>query len=166
MINGRRARQFAIGTSLAVCAVVWMASYALAVEYTFRPISARWCQTGFNFGTVYFATQPWPTNIRHYGLLVYDARNRGVSLGGLGVYASLSGPTPGGHNNVAIVSLPLWLPIAIIASLAVLRWRSTRAAATLVSSPRCRACGYDLRASPIRCPECGATTHPGGAAVA
>ena len=57
--------------------------------------------------------------------------------------------------------LPLWLPAlasAVLPSAWLASWwrqrRRTRRADGAMS---CAACGYDLRASPGRCPECGAT---------
>jgi hypothetical protein len=35
----------------------------------------------------------------------------------------------------------------------------------LAAAGRCAHCGYDLRASPERCPECGAVHHEGGASL-
>jgi hypothetical protein len=54
------------------------------------------------------------------------------------------------------ISLPWWfvtLAAAVLpAGWAVGRWRRRRTTA----AGRCRKCGYDLRATPERCPECGA----------
>jgi hypothetical protein len=62
------------------------------------------------------------------------------------------------HWFIALVTAPL--PIALITQLARARAARRRAMAGL-----CRYCGYDLRASPGRCPECGvsadaATANP------
>jgi predicted Zn-ribbon and HTH transcriptional regulator len=43
------------------------------------------------------------------------------------------------------------LPLAWVARLLVRRRRAAR----LRQAPLCPACGYDLRATPVRCPECG-----------
>lgn len=51
--------------------------------------------------------------------------------------------------------LPLWLPLAIFGVLPTakfLHWRKLR---RRVARGQCPRCGYDLRASPDRCPECG-----------
>ncbi|HSU68157.1 MAG TPA: hypothetical protein VLJ39_14865 [Tepidisphaeraceae bacterium] len=53
------------------------------------------------------------------------------------------------------LSIPLWILLAVFATpsifeLALLARRRRR-----VNSSLCVACGYDLRASPDRCPECG-----------
>jgi hypothetical protein len=50
-----------------------------------------------------------------------------------------------------LVGLPLWLLAAVFAWSA--RWLLKRARAPLPG--HCAICGYDLRATPERCPECG-----------
>ena len=50
--------------------------------------------------------------------------------------------------------VPYWLPTIVLAApllRVVKRYRRQRRAA----AGACRNCGYDLRASPLRCPECG-----------
>jgi hypothetical protein len=63
-------------------------------------------------------------------------------------------PPPGrsGWDRWLIV-LPMWLVLLICATPLGLWWRYRQrwAAATGI----CRRCGYDLRATPERCPECG-----------
>jgi hypothetical protein len=57
------------------------------------------------------------------------------------------------------VVFPAWLPFAatliLPAARAVLAWRPMRRR-RLIRAGLCVRCGYDLRASPDRCPECGA----------
>lgn len=52
-----------------------------------------------------------------------------------------------------VVGLPLWAPAAVMAVLPTIvllrRLRRTHRDST------CQMCGYDLRATPGRCPECG-----------
>jgi hypothetical protein len=73
-------------------------------------------------------------------------------------YASRSGGAP--HVSVdTSLFLPYWLiilfSIVVPGWWAVLRHRKRLREARAVSG-RCVACGYDLRATPERCPECGA----------
>jgi hypothetical protein len=62
---------------------------------------------------------------------------------------------PSGHARKSYLIVPLWFPLAVLATPGVImlgrdlrRRRRTRAGL-------CVACGYDLRSTPGRCPECG-----------
>lgn len=66
---------------------------------------------------------------------------------------------PGLRRATIYFVMPSWAMFGLIAlpTLALARnWRTRRRAARLDRS-KCRACGYDLRATPDRCPECGKT---------
>jgi len=52
-------------------------------------------------------------------------------------------------------SIPYWLPLAVTGVFPVL-WFLRRRRRWRDRPGFCRACGYDLRATPERCPECGA----------
>jgi len=81
----------------------------------------------------------------------------------LGVYVERERPgSP--LTRFHYVSFPYWLPAAMTAPLAVravrlaVEWRRRRRRHAAGCCPRC---GYDLRATPERCPECG-TSPPAG----
>jgi hypothetical protein len=63
------------------------------------------------------------------------------------------------------VTLPLWSPVALTAPLPALRLLGVFRLRRRVRSGHCAACGYDLRASPARCPECGTPAPPDAAAA-
>jgi hypothetical protein len=57
------------------------------------------------------------------------------------------------------VTFPLWLVVLLASVLPVvweLRYRRGRRRRARLSKGLCSSCGYDLRATPLRCPECGA----------
>jgi hypothetical protein len=67
---------------------------------------------------------------------------------------------PGRYMWVRLLIVPYWLVILVLAlplPVFAVRWvcRRRRSRAGL-----CASCGYDLRASPGRCPECGAEPRP------
>ena len=66
------------------------------------------------------------------------------------------------HNtDDRVLIVPMWLPVAVLALAAVLSRRAAHRAlqADRRASGLCPTCGYDLRATADRCPECG--TAPG-----
>ena len=55
-----------------------------------------------------------------------------------------------------IVAVPYWLIVPVTAILPVRWWLIRRRQRARGVTGRCLGCGYDLRGSPERCPECGA----------
>ena len=70
-------------------------------------------------------------------------------------------PTQGGGWHYIELLIPLWFPM-VLTLIAPLCWlRRWRRQARRVRLGLCLHCGYDLRATPERCPECG-TFVPAG----
>ena len=65
----------------------------------------------------------------------------------------------GNWNGAAfwIIAIPYWLIVPLTAILPLRWWLHRRRRRAWAVSGRCLGCGYDLRGSPDRCPECGAT---------
>jgi len=63
-------------------------------------------------------------------------------------------PPPGRSDwNRCLIVLPMWLVLLPTALPLVAWWRHRRRASR--NTGKCPQCGYDLRATPDRCPECG-----------
>ena len=76
------------------------------------------------------------------------------------VQVSLTLPTPV-RERFRQVRFPHWLPMLLAAVAPALWLRRARRQRARARNRLCLACGYDLRASPGHCPECG-TTVAGG----
>jgi hypothetical protein len=63
------------------------------------------------------------------------------------------------RRGLAIL-LPIWLPLAVLAVLPIWSLVTRRRTRERLTARRCVPCGYDLRASPDRCPECGSPSAP------
>ena len=73
---------------------------------------------------------------------------------------------PGTSSVTTGVLAPCWflaLVTGVLPAVWLTRWRRSAIAARRRDAGQCAACGYDLRASPGRCPECGAAEAPAGA---
>jgi hypothetical protein len=87
----------------------------------------------------------------------YEANELPPALGALGFgyarFAVLDAPVA--HFESWGVVVPIWSLVALALPLPLLwlAWRIRRR--RLTSRGRCSQCGYDLRATPGRCPECG-----------
>jgi len=78
-------------------------------------------------------------------------------------YASRSGGAPHAERELT-AWVPYWLLLPLLSALPlwlVTTHRVRRRGAARRSRGQCATCGYDLRATPNRCPECGAVVRRG-----
>jgi len=68
----------------------------------------------------------------------------------LGFYADHVATAWNGLDDY-LLAVPDWFLLGVFLILPIRRWRQPRR----VPDGHCRQCGYDLRATPTRCPECG-----------
>lgn len=82
---------------------------------------------------------------------------------GFGVIKMRERGDPGTSSVTVGVLVPLWFAALLTGALPTL-WLQRRRRASIVARRRraglCTGCGYDLRESPQRCPECGAAPAP------
>jgi hypothetical protein len=65
-----------------------------------------------------------------------------------------------GMANHGDAWVPLWLPLTLSLPIVVPWFRGQIVRRRRLAESRCVFCGYDLRATPGRCPECGAVLEP------
>ena len=89
------------------------------------------------------------------GMMTWYAREHGHQWGPFGFFYSYLGDF-NEYISDAQVNLPHW-SLAVVFAILPAIWVIQRMRAKPATG-KCRQCGYDLRASPHRCPECGTPT--------
>ena len=145
---------------VAVC-VLWVRSYWIGSVFGYRAPPS-----GGVYGNCYLAS--------YDGRLAYSRLLKTQADGQVGLYANDYPLAPDYEMDVGFAGfgyrslnhrtftlkewrLPYWAPATLLAvppAVALLRRRKSRRDRTL---NLCPSCGYDLRATPDRCPECGAS---------
>ncbi len=76
------------------------------------------------------------------------------------------GPGPKTAQGVAdLVTVPMWYPLVLLAIIPGVRFILHRRRQRRIQTGMCVKCGYDLRATPERCPECGTVVGEAGVQV-
>ena len=172
----RRLLNLLTAASLLLCAaacVLWVRSYFRGDVVSFAggppppAVSSEWFVRS-NYGILYFARNESFADGFRLGPrpLAWESQDANRVFSGPVVQRRrpcfVAGPfSMGGKawaaGNHAGVTVPHWFIAAAAATAPALwagrRWRNRRRGPML-----CQRCGYDLRATPDRCPECGAST--------
>jgi hypothetical protein len=104
----------------------------------------------------------WHTYPSDGARLMVEPKSRGWGLGGFDYFAwqtsrkNANGQPAAGEH---VFILPWWFLVAATAALPTWWFFRSRRHARRARFGHCLSCGYDLRASPKRCPECGTETR-------
>ena len=143
---------------LAAVTVLWVRSYGVTDEWVWRRLDTD----ARSVRELYVHSRTGRFRVSRHELRISDdfyasppdmARLKGSG----GLWHSSGRPGLGSSVRHPIVAAPHWLfllPLAVLPA-AVARRRRTRRRRDALGL--CPACGYDLRATPDKCPECGAS---------
>ena len=142
---------------VAVC-VMWVRSYRRVEGVALGNANGRYtlCASDGRLWCIYFAT-----GTNHTTLAAFSDHGGGFVLGASTTKLMGFAHDPG-NGTYALVTVPFWSILLASAALGICLFR-VRRKSDGSNAPRCNVCGYDLRATPGRCPECGAVPDPAGA---
>src|SRR5439155_22159114 len=95
----------------------------------------------------------WEARMLGYGVVIHRSKSLGPRLQSV---------RPGPWQSTVLI-LPIWLLAALFAApsgLWLYRWSARRQRRRRLGAGLCPTCGYDIRATPDRCPECGTIPSP------
>ncbi len=141
--------------------VQWMTEVHWFPDKPSERVAPRWMSPAFAPPNESSGPLPrWPTWTNESQRNWYFRGHTGWSYVGVSYTTGMELGSVGMHSEMGRVSVPYWLMLAVTAGVTavgigravVQGWRARRRR----REGCCRVCGYDLRATPERCPECGA----------
>jgi hypothetical protein len=156
--------------SLVLClatAAMWVRSYFYFDTFAGYYKPAHHAQLSSKTGQIFVGrtagVAPGWDLLRGFSSLPVNALDRkgkpaGTYWAGFQLARSLPGQSV--HESTVIVAVPQWFILLLTLPGPIVlanRWRRARHRRRRPSL--CTSCGYDLRATPDRCPECGASPH-------
>jgi hypothetical protein len=156
----RRIMRAIAGLSAAACVaigILWMVSLFRLVGFGYSPhgVSSWTASAGHGGIVLSFAKVPMAGRAR----IIF-----GPLPAPLVVHHSFLGfgyshfPATYMRDEASFYRVPIWFPLILSALPGLWAWRCLHAV-RYVAAGKCWVCGYDIRATPERCPECG--TSPG-----
>jgi hypothetical protein len=118
--------------------IVGSSNGALKIGNTKSMWRFREMHDGFNYFRVPSADAPWPAE--ESGMRWLNFRYQPHDF----------------HNETAWLYIPYWFLVLLITVSMVMIQRNRLRQLRRLEHGQCSRCGYDLRATPDRCPECGA----------
>jgi hypothetical protein len=161
--------------SMLVCIallVVWVRSYFYQDGFGYTSITGgRYRAWGFSSwtGSIMYMHSDYPIGDKQVdlGLRWSSSRRRAISFltswshwGFWAFSANMYPNDPNGGVPFTQAGVPYWALCILTAVAPSLWWLSHRRRRKWRHRGLCRVCGYDLRATPHRCPECGTAVAP------
>ena len=140
----------ATAASLVLCAATsaaWVVSYFAydAIGFWPSPADRRVYGMVSSHGTIYVASLTEGSDGNRWLWRHDPGRTRGPLVAGTAGFAFR-------REHGFLIGVPYWVVCPALAGLPAWRWARRRRSPT---PGLCLQCGYDLRATPDRCPECG-----------
>ena len=163
----RRLLNLLTALSLLLCVAVvalWVRSYWVADTLSWSGGMA--CRVGSHNGLlVWNVFRPDPGYTKLPWWQTYRGRDPGYAWDRLGRSAwnrlgfGVAVGFTAGNNVIRQVTVPHWLPTGVLALSSWVALRSALRRRRRERAGLCARCGYDLRATPGRCPECGSVSE-------
>jgi hypothetical protein len=158
----RRLFNLAAAVSLVLCVAtvaLWVRSYyywdAIFLQRGVYSVDARTANGKFNVHMAErHAIPPWTVKVFRTFPRDSDPFYSGVPTGWNRLGFRFSHPSDPDFAHAAMVTIPFWF-LAAASGVLPAHWSIRHSRRRGHIAGRCSNCGYDLRATPDRCPECG-----------